>query len=52
MLLFKQRPSFMLNTTKITWFSVPRIKKKERKEKKKGEKKNLCSFEVRASYVK
>lgn len=25
MLLFKQRPSFMLNTTKITWFSVLRI---------------------------
>lgn len=39
MLLFKQRPSFMLNTTKITWFSVPRIKKKERKEKKKRRKK-------------
>lgn len=31
MLLFKQRPSFMLNTTKITWFSVLRIKKKGEK---------------------
>lgn len=33
MLLFKQRPSFMLNTTKITWFSVLRIKKKREKKK-------------------
>lgn len=54
-----QRPSFTLNATKITWFSVLRIeRKKERKgkeEKRKKEKKrkeNLCSFEVRASYVK
>ena len=50
MLLFKQRPSFMLNTTKITWFSVLRIKKK--RGKKKNPPKNLCTFEVRASYVK
>ena len=48
MLLFKQRPSFMLNTTKITWFSVLRIKKKRGGNPPK----NLCTFEVRASYVK